>query len=179
MPPAPGPVHLRAAGVSLVLTTNGERLPAVLHWGADLGELAPADLAALATSGIPAAVPNDLDEVARIGVLPEHASGWPGRPGLAGRRGGRAWSSLFALTALDVAPAPDGGGRVVATGRDEDAGLELRLEIELLPTGLLRQRGTVTALPGSADLSADLSPDLSDERFVVDGLALTVPVPPV
>ena len=43
--PAPAPIHLRAAGVSVVLGTGGGRLPAVLHWGADLGELTAADLA--------------------------------------------------------------------------------------------------------------------------------------
>ena len=32
-------IHLRAGGVSLVLDSSDGRLPAVLHWGADLGEL--------------------------------------------------------------------------------------------------------------------------------------------
>jgi alpha-galactosidase len=163
------PVHLRAAGVSVVLATDGRRLPAVLHWGADLGDLSPTDLAEIAGAGVPATVPNDLDQVTRAGILPEHAEGWNGRPGLAGQRAGRAWSPLFDLTALDVAHAPEGGGRVHATGRDADAGLEVGLEIELLPSGVLRQRATVAA-------AADADPG---EPFVVDGLALTLPVPPV
>ncbi|MCU1664910.1 MAG: alpha-galactosidase [Pseudonocardia sp.] len=169
MSPTPaGSVHLRAAGVSVVLTTDGQRLPAVLHWGADLGELSSADLAVLAAAAVPGTVPNDLDEPTRAGLLPEHAAGWLGRPGLAGQRGGRAWSPLFTLAALDVEAGPDGGGRVHATGRDEEAGLEVRLEIELLATGVLRQRATVAVPDGAAA-----------EPFVVDGLALTLPVPPV
>ena len=40
--PAAEPVHLRAAGVSVVLVSDGRRMPAVLHWGADLGDLAAA-----------------------------------------------------------------------------------------------------------------------------------------
>ena len=71
--PLPDPIHLRAGGVSVVLTTDGERLPAVLHWGADLGDLTAADLAELARAGVPAPVPNDLDRPTRAGILAEHA----------------------------------------------------------------------------------------------------------
>ena len=93
-PAAPADVvHLRAAGVSLVLDARDGRLPAVLHWGHDLGDVTPDDLAALATAGRPTAVPNDLDEPHRPpAVLAEHASGWNGRPGSPG-------------------PAPDRAGR--------------------------------------------------------------------
>jgi alpha-galactosidase len=166
--PAADPIHLRAAGVSVVLVTDGARLPAVLHWGADLGELTAADLAELAGAGVPATVPNDLDQVTRAGILAEHAAGWNGRPGLAGQRAGRAWSPLFTLTDLAVEHSADGGGRVRATGRDGDAGLDVHLDLELLPSGVLRQRATV-AVPADADA----------EPFVVDGLGLTLPVPPI
>jgi alpha-galactosidase len=164
---APVPVHLRAAGVSVVLVTDGARLPAVLHWGADLGELSPADLAELAAATRPGRVPNDIDDVARIGVLPEHSRGWVGRPGLAGQRDGRAWSPRFELIAYEVHADPGGGGTVRAAGRDDEAALEVRLEIELLASGVLRQRATV-AVPAGAD----------EGPFVVDGLALALPVPP-
>ncbi|GAA1304884.1 alpha-galactosidase [Pseudonocardia xinjiangensis] len=168
MSPNPAaPVHLRAAGVSVVLATDG-RLPAVLHWGPDLGELDASDLSAIATAAVPGTVPNDLDEGARVGILPEQASGWLGRPGLAGHRAGGAWSPLFALVAFDAEPAPEGGGRVRAVGRDDGAGLEVRLDIELLASGLLRQRAMVVVAEGAAA-----------EPFVVDGLAVALPVPPV
>ncbi|MHA6615543.1 alpha-galactosidase [Pseudonocardia sp. DLS-67] len=170
--PAADPVHLRAGGVSVVLGTGGDRLPAVLHWGADLGELTATDLAELAGAGVPATVPNDLDQVTRAGILAEHAAGWTGRPGLAGQRAGRAWSPLFTLTDLAVEHSVDGGGRVRATGRDPEAGLDLHLELELLPSGVLRQRAGV-AVPAGSDVLGDAEP------FVVDGLALTLPVPPV
>jgi alpha-galactosidase len=167
MSPTPvGPVHLRAAGVSVVLGTDGQRLPEVLHWGSDLGELDASDLAGIAAAAVPGTVPNDLDEGARVGILPEQASGWLGRPGLAGHRAGGAWSPLFALVALDVEPGPHGGGQVRAVGRDDEVGLEVRLDIELLASGLLRQRATVVVAEGAAA-----------EPFVVDGLALALPVP--
>jgi alpha-galactosidase len=169
-----GPVHLRAAGVSLVLVSDGPRLPAVVHWGADLGEPAAADLAELAAVAVPGTVPNDVDEVSRVGVLPEHAAGWLGRPGLSGHRAGRAWSARFRRTATDVTEHAGGGGTVRVSGRDDEAGLELRLEIELLASGLLRQRATVAVPP-----EVPAGPDVTAEAFVVDGLRLALPVPPV
>ena len=44
-------VHLRAAGVSLVLVARDDALPSVLHWGHDLGDLDAEGLAALAVAG--------------------------------------------------------------------------------------------------------------------------------
>jgi alpha-galactosidase len=167
-PQAAEPVHLRAAGVSVVLGTDGGSLPAVLHWGADLGDLSGADLAELAAAGVPSIVGNDLDQITRVGLLPEHAAGWNGRPGLTGHRGGRAWSPLFALTELTVERGAEGGGRVRAAGHDAEAGLDVRVEFELLASGVLRQRATV-----------GVAQDADAEPFVVDGLALTLPVPPV
>src|SRR5688500_16841289 len=123
--PATDPIHLRAAGVSVVLVTDGGRLPAVLHWGTDLGDLSAADLTELAEAEVPRPVPNVLEQVSRAGMLAEHAAGWNGRPGLAGQRAGRAWSPLFALADLAVDHSPDGGGRVDARGRDAEAGLDV------------------------------------------------------
>jgi alpha-galactosidase len=154
-------VHLRAAGVSLVLDARAGGLPAVVHWGHDLGELAVDELAALALAGVPGTVPNDLDEPAAFGaLLPEHSAGWNGRPGLAGSRAGRGWSPRFALTRWDV-----DGNRVVATGADAAVGLAIRIEVELLASGVVRQRATVTAT--------------AEGSYDVGGLALTLPVPPV
>ena len=152
-------IHLRAAGVSVVLSTADGRLPAVVHWGADLGELSTPELAALAAAATPGIAINELDVVARVGLLPEHAAGWNGRPGLAGERAGQGWSPLFELVDLDL-----DGSRVLATGRDTAAGVEVRIELELLASGLLRQRASVTALSGEAP-------------YVVDGLLLALPVP--
>ena len=168
----PGPaIHLRAAGVSVVLVARDGALPSVLHWGHDLGELTAEELAALAVAGTPGTVPNDLDDPTPYGaLLPEHSSGWNGRPGLAGSRSGRGWSPRFALTGFQSTADPAGGGRVVATGADDRAGLTVTIEVELLPSGLVRQRGSVTSTAGAAR---------AGETYAVDGLVLTVPVPPV
>ena len=162
----PGPaVHLRAAGVSLVLVARDDALPSVLHWGHDLGDLTAEELAALAVAGTPGTVPNDLDDPTPYGaLLPEHSSGWNGRPGLAGSRSGRGWSPRFALTGFQATADPAGGGRVVATGADETAGLTVTIEVELLPSGLVRQRASVTSTAGS---------ERAGETYAVDGLVLT------
>ena len=105
----PGPaVHLRAAGVSLVLVARDGALPSVLHWGHDLGDLTAEELAALVVAGTPGTVPNDLDDPTPYGaLLPEHSSGWNGRPGLTGSRSGRGWSPRFALTGFQSSADPE------------------------------------------------------------------------
>ncbi|AOS63868.1 alpha-galactosidase [Actinoalloteichus hymeniacidonis] len=166
-------IHLRAAGTSLVLFTDDGRLPSVLHWGADLGAAADEFLTELYLAARPSPAPNDLDEITVVGVdvLPEHASGWRGRPGLTGHREGQGWSPQFLRTALTVTTPAAGGGRVVAEGLDVQTGLAMLLEIELLPSGLVRQRATVTA---TADSLGE-----SGAPYALDGLALVLPVPPV
>jgi alpha-galactosidase len=168
-PPAGVPtdvLHLRAAGVSLVLDARDGFLPGVLHWGHDLGDVGPDELAALAFASRPTAVQNDIDEPRRPGaLLAEHAHGWNGRPGVAGSRAGRGWSPLFTLTGLTVTSEDAGGARLVAEGADDVAGLAVELEVELLASGLVRQRGTLRAT--------------TDGAYGLDGLLLTLPVPPV
>ncbi|HEY3001918.1 MAG TPA: glycoside hydrolase family 36 N-terminal domain-containing protein, partial [Kribbellaceae bacterium] len=138
-----GLVQLRAAGVGVVLDLRGDRLPRVVHWGPDLGDLGPDDLVAVADAGAPAATPNSLDEPQPVGLLPEHADGWFGRPGLTGHRSGRDWSTRFDLSSVRFEGAGTGGGAVEVAAYDKTAGLALRIELELTPSGLLRTRAAV------------------------------------
>lgn len=46
-------LHFRAAGTSLVLDVSGTGLPRVVHWGADLGAIAPGRLAGLRAADAP------------------------------------------------------------------------------------------------------------------------------
>jgi alpha-galactosidase len=94
-------VHLRAGGVSVVLqAAPGGPLPAVLHWGADLGDLTDADLVALAAAGAPLPHNTGPDDARRVSVLPLESDGWLGRPGLTGSRSGRGFSPEFTVTAV-------------------------------------------------------------------------------
>lgn len=101
-------VHLRRADTSLVLDARGPGLPRVVHWGADLGPLSAEELPALVDATVPPVVPSSFDAPTVLSLLPEASAGWGGRPGLAGHRDGRDWSTAFRLTGLDVHndPAP-------------------------------------------------------------------------
>jgi alpha-galactosidase len=141
-------LSLREADIHVVLDVTGGRLPAVLHWGADLGPLSVEDAAALALSGLEPGAANLVDEPMRLSLLPEHWTGWVGRPGISGARAGRAWSPKFSTTALrvdgrDVPPLEqllelDGPTLVEVDAVDTAAELELTVRFELLPAGLVR-----------------------------------------
>ncbi len=163
--PATELVYLRAAGTSLVLDCRGALLPRVLHWGADLGELSPDDLAAIVRVSQPQLVSNTVDDIVQISVLPELSAGWLGTPGIAGHRDGADFSTSFAVSAVDLVPADDGPIQqsLIVDAVDSSAGLTLRLEIELSRSGLVRQRAALT--------------NTAVGTFTVDGLLLTLPVP--
>ena len=153
-------VYLSASECAVLLDVSAGRLPAVRHWGADLGALREDEARAIAEAQRPAVGTNQVDAPVRLAVLPEHHTGWTGRPGLSGLDGGRLWSPAFEVRrgALDGVPV----GSYVRRGRragvevravDDEAALELDAEVELLPSGLLRVRAAVTnlargALPG-------------------------------
>lgn len=162
-------VAMSAAGVSLVVDLGGRALPRVVHWGESLDGLEVADLPALvgATTSLPG--PNLVDLPPRVAVLPEHHTGWTGRPGLLGSRDGRGWSTRFTVhrVALDGAPVERslaaGAGLLAVHATDAHAGLELVIELGLEATGLVRARATVT--------------NVAEGIFAVDGLTLALPVP--
>ena len=104
-------ILLRAGGVALLLDCTAGQLPAVVHWGADLGGLSASDSTAMVTAGMHPIVPNIVDEPVRVALLPEHRTGWVGRPGLSGSRAGRDWSPWFVGSALFV-----GGNAVTEPG---------------------------------------------------------------
>src|SRR5688572_20775676 len=89
---------------------TGGRLPAIAHWGPDLGDHAHSDAAALIEAGVPPVGPNLVDEPIRLSLLPEHWTGWVGRPGITGSRTGRAWSPKFTTTSLLINGQPPEDG---------------------------------------------------------------------
>jgi len=148
-------IVLRSEGVSLVLDFTDGRLPAIIHWGADLGTLDQADAATLIISAVDPGGPNVVDEPVRLAILPEHWTGWVGRPGLSGSRGGRDWSPKFTATEVRVDGTPvtmtDGTRTMINSGPasvevdavDEVAELALLITIEMTAGGLIRARTKV------------------------------------
>ena len=163
-------IALRAAGVGLLLDISAGQLPAVLHWGADLGEVGPSDWEALRRAQQMPVMNNGVDVPLRLALVPEGRTGWMGRPGLSGSRGGRDWSPRFEVVELEVDGQPvtggvhtTGAGSVRVACRDEGAELELELLVELTPQGLLRTRAGVR--------------NLGAEAYQVDELLVALPVP--
>ncbi|MBN2176698.1 MAG: alpha-galactosidase [Demequinaceae bacterium] len=170
-------VHLRSSGVSLVVATGGGRLPRVLHWGADLGDLDDAALAAVVASSVEPRVNGELDDRYPVAILPEHSYGWMHTPGLVGHRDGRDHSTRFEATSIDltaVGDAGDGEGdrlvqRLTVEAADPVADLALTIQIEMLASGLVRTRGEIASTgSGSSETAAP---------YTLDSLGLFLPVP--
>ena len=151
-------IHLTAAGTSFVLDARGPRPPAVLHWGAALGELSDQELSAYADAAVPANPPSSLDAPPYLSLLPTLGDGWNGRPAFAGAPGRPRWR----LTAASTAPAEVGSTGGAATGYEparralielEADGLRVATEIELTGQGVLRLRhGLTNTGDGDVDL---------------------------
>jgi alpha-galactosidase len=171
-------VHLSASGVSLVLDITEARLPAVVHWGAALGELSFDEALALAQADIEPLAGNVVDVPARLAILPEHHAGWIGKPGVAGHRDGADWSPKFTVRSLNVVAEGDdegaslagatslvevGAGLVTVDADDAVAGLTVRLEVELLASGLVRSRATLG--------------NIGEGMYTVTDLNLALPIP--
>ena len=169
MDPAEATVALTADGVTVLIDAAAGRLPALLHWGSALPSLDARQAETIRTARIPVIGSNNADVPLRLAVLPEQHAGWLGRPGISGSRGGRAWSPRFTTTTVRVDGAAvsgfvsTGAALVEAAAVDTAAGLELLLAVELLPTGLLRSRASLT--------------NTADEAYHLDDLVLAYPVP--
>ncbi|MEW2434734.1 alpha-galactosidase [Streptomyces caniferus] len=153
-------LYLRAAGTSLVLDLSGTGLPRIVHWGADLGALAPGRLAGLRAADVAQTVANALDEPVPLSVLPQQSAGWPGTPGLSGHREGSAAAPAFTVRTRSVR---EESRRLTVDAADPDGGLALTLEAQLTDAGLVRLRAAVT--------------NTGDDPYHLTELALALPVP--
>ncbi len=170
---------LRRAGTSVLLDQPGDRLPAVVWWGADLGDLDTRACAQVVRALGPHVPHSALDEPVRAGLLAEPTRGWPGRPGLSGRGDG-AWSPAFRTDAVVVDDVPRGAVTCTVTGTEPALGLALAVTLELDPHGVLRVRHRLRndgagpyglesllpslPLPGQADELLDLTGRWCRER---------------
>jgi alpha-galactosidase len=161
-----GIVHLRAAGVSVVLDCRGPSLPDVLHWGTDLGELDGTFLGAAVVAATPPLASGSLNAPHRVSLVPEHSGGWFGLPGLRGHRAGTDWSPRFVLTSVEIGTVQPSttGGRLTIHSTDDAARLSMTIAIELTQSGLLRQQATIRN-------------EHPESRYHLDGLVLALPVP--
>jgi len=128
--------------------------PTIVHWGAPLGQ--PAELASMIPALERPVVQGAQDSVAPMTVVPEHGSGFTGRPGIVGRRGGgRDWAPRFATVGHELR-----GAVLTVDALDSVAELEMRTTIEL--DDVLRVRVALTNVAG--------------RRFSLDALTVTTPI---
>ncbi len=128
----PGLLHLRNGGTSVVLDARHAPLPVIVFWGADLGDLGEAELAALGTAALPQRVSGGLDQPAPLTLIPQESAGWLGTPGLAGHRNGRHFSTKLVTEAIDVDEASTAA---VVTAADAAAGLAATITVEVTAAG--------------------------------------------
>jgi alpha-galactosidase len=149
-------LHLDDPSVSVsVIVDVSTPVPTIVHWGASVGS-AISDVRA--TVGHPVSH-GALDILAPLSIVPEHGSGFQGRPGLEGARpDGRGWAPRFAVGTVEHTPTT-----LACTSVDETEGLTLRTEMELLTSGVLRVR---TILRNEAP-----------ESYRLDALRVVLPVP--
>jgi alpha-galactosidase len=157
--------HLRGGGVSVVLDSRNSALPAIVYWGQDLGELTEDELSEVELASRAPVGDSRVDVPEQVSVLPVPAHGWVGRPGIVGSRAGSAFSPAFTLVEEQPVDATEtiASGRVFEVTDGVDL-LDLRIDVELGRSGLLRLRATLTNTHPTSDYS-------------VDGVTLTVPVP--
>ncbi|RKR75333.1 alpha-galactosidase [Frondihabitans australicus] len=156
-------LHLRGGGTSVLVDRTTPGVPAIVHWGPDLGDLADDVLDDIARGVRPQRVSGGLDETGRLTLLPQEAFGWQGTPALLGSRlsGGTAgsdFSSALVMTALEATASA-----LRLTAQDPATRLRLDLEVDVTPTGLVAVRATLTN-EGDAD-------------YEVQDLGLTLPLP--
>ncbi len=148
-------IHLSTNELS-VLIDPSTGCPTVLHWGEPIK--GPVNDDAIRSALQPPITNGNLDAVAPISLLPEHGSGYSGRPGIEGHRtSGAGWAPRFTLESAEQFgsdSAHPGSSRAVVVSLDVEAGLKLITEFEVLDSGVLR---TKISVHNAADTSYHLS----------------------
>lgn len=131
-----GTVHLRAAEVSVVITTDPE--PRILHWGPALADSDIPALTATSTGGVSY---SSFDSPRLFPLLASERTGWSGRPALVWHRGGLHSDPAPTRTATH---RPD-AETVVFSFEDASAEASVELTLRLDRFGILRHRVRVTS----------------------------------
>lgn len=151
------------ADSALVLASRGKDLPAIAYWGPaltiDSEDSTGLDLFAALN---PQRVSGALDLTAWPSILPTQAEGWVGLPRLSVRRKGVEVFCKFLVTQRQ-AEVVDGVATVTVTASDDEQRVSLVWTCEILPSGLIRQRATVT--------------NMEQTYLSVDRVELAYPVP--
>ena len=135
-------------------------VPIIVHWGDPLTDAFDFELLDRPLVG------GAADVIPPVAVVPEHASGFSGRPGLLGHRAdGTAWAPRFRPDGHELDTNLDTGGglgaRLVVRARDDLAGLAITVTIELRHALVVR---------------AELT-NVGSDDYLLHGLSIALPVP--
>ncbi|WP_425955292.1 alpha-galactosidase [Xylanimonas sp. McL0601] len=142
-----GAIGLHRDGVGVVVHVPSAGLPAVVHWGVDLGVLDAAGLATLDVVTSRQTPPGTLDAAWRLPLLPQESDGWSGRPGILLAQGGRPVFPRWQVRAVEQ---PDDATLVVEAD-DTASGLGLVTRLEIGAGGLVLLTHAVTNAAGGDD----------------------------
>lgn len=148
-------IHLNTGGTSVVVVADAGRLPRIIHWGAPVDD---ADASALASAARPFIGDSPVTDPQPIPVVAQLSEGWLGRPGVSGSSSGTRWAPRFEGAQYVVA-----GSALRCEAVDEAYALGLVVELEVLPSGLVRTRATLT--------------NDGDAPYRVETLEVALPVP--
>lgn len=147
-------IRLSARGVDAIVDV-ATGVPVLAYWGRALGDI---NLDSLALASQRPITGGALDVVAPIGFLPEHGSGFPGRPGLLGhRQGGRSWAPRFQIESIQQPSDQTVNITMV------DAVAQLSATINVALDHLLTVRVTLT--------------NVGTTRYLLDQLMVSIPLP--
>ncbi|MFT4082680.1 MAG: alpha-galactosidase [Nocardioides sp.] len=129
--------HLRNGRVGVLFAQTGEQLPAIVHWGADLGALDADDLGAATALVRPGPAPSSPDARTLPSLSPEYSRGHAGTPGVVVSRTEAAgsWSPQWRTESVVC-----DGTELRVRASDEALGIDLEARFVLEPGGLLRVR---------------------------------------
>ena len=147
-----------------MLDARGTAVPALVHWGADLGSLNERQLTSLADSRIRAVGPSSMDSPFRLSLMPTLADGWSGLPGIEGRHDGRRRRPVLRL-AREVEATASSFTVTLVDDADGDPVLRVVIEAHFDDSGIVHCRSSLT--------------NLADSSFELVGLATVLPLPPV
>lgn len=146
-----------------MLDSRGAGVPAIVHWGRDLGPLAESDLLALSDAAVPAVPASSIDIPLRVSLLPVLADGWSGHPALSLTEAHGAPRRLSSARDGDV---------VVTVSAWADASITTRLELTgqgvLLVSHVVRNEGAAPIVLTAADVALPV-PDRARELLDFSG----------
>jgi len=151
------PVHMRCRQVSLVI--NPQPFPQIIYWGKPLSNV-DESLFAMAERAVPQA---RLDMDIPLTLCPENGRGLFSKPGIEGFRSDKSgrsldWAPVFKTVSQQV---KDNQVRFLCS--DEQAEIELVIELSLSDSGVLKKSMTLT--------------NLSQQGYQLAHLANTLPLP--